>query len=106
MSSSASNWWSIAPMSNGTATAVSTTSTAATAFSKGGGRYFLCAVGCNVFVQTGISTVGAAAATSTNFSVVIPSGQALVLEIPDSVTHFRAITDSGTGTLYWGKVGN
>ena len=106
MSSSASNWWSIAPMNASTATAISTSSTAATAFSKGGGRYFLCAIGCNVFVQTGISTVGAAAATSTNFSVVIPSGQALVLEIPDSVTHFRAITDSGSGTLYWGKVGN
>jgi hypothetical protein len=55
---------------------------------------------------TGISTVGAAAATSGNFSVAIPSGQALVLEIPDTVTHFRVITDSGTGTLYWGKVGN
>ena len=105
MSSSASNWWSIAPMSSGTATAVSTTSTAATAFGKGGGRYFLCAMGCNAFLQTGISTVGAAAATSTNFTVAIPSGQALVLEIPDSVTHFRVITDSGTGTLYWGKVG-
>lgn len=106
MSSSASNWWSIAPMQTGNATVVTTTSTAATAFGKGGGRYFLWASGCNAFLLTGISTVGAAAATSGNFSVPIPSGQALVLEIPDSVTHFRVITDSGNGTLYWGKVGN
>ena len=104
--SSASNWWSIAPMSSGTATDVSTTSTAETAFTEGGGRYFLCAIGCNVFLRTGISTVGAAAATSAKFTVAIPSGQALVLEIPDSVTHFRVVTDSGSGTLYWGKVGN
>ena len=104
--SSASNWWSIAPMSSGTATAVSTTSTAATAFGNGGGRYYIWASGCNAFLLTGISTVGAAAATSGKFSFPIPSGQAIVLEIPDTVTHFRVITDSGTGTLYWGKVGN
>ena len=104
--SSASNWWSIGPMPTGTATALSTTSTAATAFGKGGGRYYIWASGCNAFLLTGISTVDAAAATSGNFSVAIPSGQALVLEIPDTVTHFRVITDSGTGVLYWGKVGN
>lgn len=106
MSSATSNWWSIGPMPTGTATALSTTSTAATAFGKGGGRYYIWASGCNAFLLTGISTVGAAAATSGNFSVAIPSGQALVLEIPDTVTHFRVITDSGSGTLYWGKVGN
>ena len=88
------------------ATALSTTSTAAIAFAKGGGRYYLWASGCNAFLLTGMSAVGAAAATANNFSVAIPSGQALILEIPDTVTHFRAITDTGTGTLYWGKVGN
>lgn len=104
--STASNWWATGPMVSGNATAITTSSTAATAFSKAGGRYFLCAIGCNVFMQTGISTVGAAAATSANFSVVVPAGQAIIVEIPDSVTHFRAITDSGSGNLYWGKVGN
>ena len=32
-----------------------------------------------------------------------PSGQAIVARIPDSVTRFRVITDSGSGTLYGGK---
>ena len=106
MSSATTQWWSIGPMPASTATALSTTSTAAVAFANGGGRYYLWASGCNAFLLTGISTVGAAAATANSFSVAIPSGQALVLEIPDTVTHFRAITDSGSGTLYWGKVGN
>lgn len=101
-----SNWWAVAPMYSGKTTALSTTSTSAVAFTDGGGRYFLCAIGCNAFIQTGTSTVGAAATTSGNFSAVIPSGQALILTLPASVTHFRVITDSGSGTLYWGKVGN
>ena len=104
--SSASNWWAIGPMVYGNATAVSTTSTAAIAFAKGGGRYFVCAVGCNAIINTGISTVGAAAATSGNFTAIVPSGQAVDLTVPDSTTHFRVITDSGSGTLYWGKDGN
>ena len=57
MSSATSNWWSIGPMPTGTATALSTTSTAATAFGKGGGRYYIWASGCNAFLLTRISTV-------------------------------------------------
>lgn len=53
MSSATSNWWSIGPMPTGTATALSTTSTAATAFGKGGGRYYIWASGCNAFLLTG-----------------------------------------------------
>lgn len=88
-----------------TVTATSTTSTAAVALGQAGGDYIFSAVGADAFIRFGISTVGAAAATSTNFDVYVQSGGDRIVTLPPSVTHFRVIS-SGTGNLYWGKAGN
>lgn len=88
-----------------TVTAISATSTAAVALGQAGGDYIFSAAGADAFIRFGISTVGAAAATSTNFDVYVHSGGDRVVTLPPSVTHFRVIS-SGTGNLYWGKAGN
>lgn len=104
--SSASNWWSISPMSSGgNIITTSTTSTAAEALTYSGGRYKFTALTSNAYVRFGTSTVGVAAATDTNFDDVIPAGSSVVYTVPPSVTHFRVIADAA-GTLVVSKVGN
>lgn len=86
----------------GVATAITTTSTAAAAFGAVG-NFVFDAIGCNVFIRVGGSNITAAAATTGNFDIVVPSGTAREVRIPEWATHFRAITDSGSGTLYFGR---
>lgn len=90
----------------GTTTAGTTTSTAATALGKGGGRYSFTSLGAHTFVRFGDSSVGAAATTTGAYDLVVPSGTEREITIPNSTTHFRQITDTGTSAVYWGKVGN
>ena len=103
--SSASNWWSIAPMSGGEhhydihhvyrcRGAYVQRRTANSQLTS------------NAYVRFGISTVGAAASDGHGIlDDVIPAGSSVVYTVPPSVTHFRVIADAA-GTLVVSKVGN
>lgn len=77
-------------------TAVSGTSTAATAFGSGDGcvvRVF--AIGCDVYYVWGTSGVAAAAATMA----LLPAGAWMDVPVASGATHFRAMAKSGSGTF-------
>ncbi len=99
----------IAAATPANATAVAVASGAAVAFGAQNARFVFTAIGGNVWVKVGKSTVTGAAATTGNYHFLVPNNQTIQFRLaggPESVPQFFCAIADVAATLYWYHCGN